>query len=492
MALMLRLCRLAGLASALAASEGETAWSVEANNALAEADRLQQQKRWADAITYYKRVLAVSPNPPNFQKYIVLNNLGWSMYHTDRWAEAEHYYHLALAAVPNKPPTDHAHINLATLYTKTHRPAEAVASYRAALSMTASQRVQTQLGRVLIRNFQVGEAVETLKEALSAWGSDGPAAQEAHRELGTAYAARRNWGRASHHLIRAVDLGLPTNSTGCAAARWSVVEGWGGVHPFGNSPALSGNTAGGEPQVSALTITYAHARRALAALEGPPPSRGPAAEPLRGRFVDPLSGVAYDEAASEPFRLVMLREVAREGRGEESGPTSGPELVADSSRWRWRDGDPPHSTCAGRRASSSPASTPAVDCPRQVSSTDRGLLTHAGEHTASGFLPSSFGAKDADNALDSESTRGEKWLEGDALAKGGGVPPGLSAHPRHDGSGDTFAVMDVRSGGADGWQLRVELASKLLLLLLSLDTAPCRHGVVSGWTRVDERMHACV
>ena len=52
--------------------------------------------------------------------------------------------------------------------------------------------------------------------------------------------------------------------------------------------------------------------------------------------------------------------------------------------------------------------------------------------------------------------------------------------------------MDVRSGGADGWQLRVELASKLLLLLLSLDTAPCRHGVVSGWTRVDERMHACV
>ena len=58
-------------------------------------------------------------------------------------------------------------------------------------------------------------------------------------------------------------------ATGCAAARWSVVEGWGGVHPFGNSPALSGNTAGGEPQVSALTITYAHARRALAALEVP-------------------------------------------------------------------------------------------------------------------------------------------------------------------------------------------------------------------------------
>ena len=133
-AALLRLCRLAGLASVLAASEGETAWSVEANNALAEADRLQQQKRWADAITYYKRVLAVSPNPPSFQKYIVLNNLGWSMYQTDRWAEAEHYYHLALAAVPNKPPTDHAHINLATLYTKTHRPAEAVASYRAALS----------------------------------------------------------------------------------------------------------------------------------------------------------------------------------------------------------------------------------------------------------------------------------------------------------------------------------------------------------------------
>ena len=54
-----------------------------------------------------------------------------------------------------------------------------------------------------------------------------------------------------------------------------------------------------------------------------------------------------------------------------------------------------------------------------MSSTDRGLLTHAGEHTASGFLPSSFGAKDADNALDSESARGEKWLEGDVLANGG-------------------------------------------------------------------------
>ena len=48
------------------------------------------------------------------------------------------------------------------------------------------------------------------------------AAQETHNYLGFLYSFRRDWASASTHFVKAVDLGLPSNATGCRAGRWAV------------------------------------------------------------------------------------------------------------------------------------------------------------------------------------------------------------------------------------------------------------------------------
>ena len=46
--------------------------------------------------------------PPAFQRYVIYNSLGWSMYHMCDWGMAEKHYKYALRSSPQPPLTDHA------------------------------------------------------------------------------------------------------------------------------------------------------------------------------------------------------------------------------------------------------------------------------------------------------------------------------------------------------------------------------------------------
>lgn len=142
---VLLLALFAGCATDGAASDDGTLWTENSVAALSTADKLQQGHRWSEAISHYKKALELSARPPAIQKYIVYNNIGWcacpasrvrpclparasplgltaprpqhrSHFHMGEHAAAEEHYHMALAVMPSAPPTDHAFINLATLY----------------------------------------------------------------------------------------------------------------------------------------------------------------------------------------------------------------------------------------------------------------------------------------------------------------------------------------------------------------------------------------
>ena len=105
---------------------------------LSAADSYQQAGDWNQAITHYRRALQISPMPPAFQRYVIYNNLGWSMYHLGSWADAEEHYKRALRASPQPPPTDHAYINLATLHKAENRIKPTIKAYRAAVAAWAA------------------------------------------------------------------------------------------------------------------------------------------------------------------------------------------------------------------------------------------------------------------------------------------------------------------------------------------------------------------
>jgi len=164
----------------------ETPWTPLAADALSAADGYQQSGDWDQAITHYRRALQISPMPPAFQRYVIYNNLGWSMYHMGDWGKAEEHYKHALRASPQPPPTDHAYINLATLHKAENRIKPTIKAYRAAVALTHQSPTWAQLGWALMQDYQLDEATQTLHDALAYRGDDAPAAQESHHSLGRA------------------------------------------------------------------------------------------------------------------------------------------------------------------------------------------------------------------------------------------------------------------------------------------------------------------
>lgn len=173
----------------------ETPWTQEAADALAAADALQQENEWAKSVEMYYRALDLSPTPSSVQQYVIYNNLGWSMFHLGKWDKAEDYYKSALRAVPQRPPTDHAYINLATLYKAGHRLKPTIKAFRAAISLTHQLPTWAQLGQALMMDFRVDEAIQAIKEGLEYRGDTAVAAQECHNYLGHLYLARRFWAQ---------------------------------------------------------------------------------------------------------------------------------------------------------------------------------------------------------------------------------------------------------------------------------------------------------
>ena len=320
----------------------ETPWTPQAADALSAADGYQQSGDWDQAITHYRRALQISPTPPAFQRYVIYNNLGWSMYHMGDWGRAEEHYKYALRASPQPPPTDHAYINLATLHKAENRIKPTIKAYRAAVALTHQSPTWAQLGWALMVDYQLDEATQTLHDALTYRGDDAPAAQECHNYLGVLYAFKRSWSLASQHFVRAADLGLPTNATGCKAGRWQLAEGW-------LLPSVKGVTTHPLPLeavLSAIDSAATEARRRGGRSDAAPQlcSRAEAT----ATFEDLYAGSNYSNAhEAGDYKLVELKEVYLDGKHPSSLYQAAP------------------------------------DCRHFV-----------GEHSASGFLPHDFGATD--------------------------------------------------------------------------------------------------
>ncbi len=73
------------------------------------------------------------------------------------------------------------------------------------------------------------------------------------------YSYKRQWSQASQHFVRAADLGLPTNGTGCKAGRWQLAEGW--LHP--NVKGVASHTLPLEAVLTALDSAATQAQRSL-------------------------------------------------------------------------------------------------------------------------------------------------------------------------------------------------------------------------------------
>ena len=276
--------RAAALLAGAAPRGGGTPGTQEADTMLAEADNLQQQGQWGPALEKYKSALRVSPQPPAFQGYVLYNNLGWSEYNLGRPREAEHHYAVAMAATPKRLPTDHAYINLATLYKSERRYPDAIEAYRHAVALTRQRPVWVQLGRLLLDDFRVDEAIGALMAALGTSRSDSLVAmQDAHHALGVAHASQHAWNKASYHFVRATELGLPPSPPACRDGRWTLHEGW------SNSSA-----------VEVRAISSAHVDSVLAAAAGAPAGAPAAGAPP----AKPSSGI----------KLVAVRAASLEGR----------------------------------------------------------------------------------------------------------------------------------------------------------------------------------
>lgn len=296
----------------------ESPWTAKAADALSAADSYQQSGDWNMAITQYRRTLQISPMPPAFQSYVIYNNIGWSMYHLGDWAGAEENYMSALRASPQPPPTDHAYINLATLHKAENRIKPTIKAYRAAVALTHQSPTWAQLGWALMQDFKLDEATQTLHDALAYRGDDAPAAQECHNYLGTLYASKRTWSLASQHFVRAIDLGLPTNATGCRAGRWQLAEGW------ANAKGVSSHPLSLESVLGAIDgATHQVQQRA---------PRSAAAPALCSRmdatatFEDKFAGSNYSNGKEQgDYKLVELHDVYLDGKHPSSLYQMAPE-----------------------------------------------------------------------------------------------------------------------------------------------------------------------
>ena len=183
-------------------------WSEASAAKLEQADAEQVGQRWEQALALYRESLDLSPNPPVFQQYVLQNNIGWSLFNMGDWANAEDAYRRALRVSATHPPTDHAYLNLASLYKAQGRTKALIKVYQAAIALTKQPSTYLALAQALMREFRVDDAAAALQEGLSIGGEGSSLAQEFHNYLGKVNAWRRRWSVASHHFIKSVDLGL--------------------------------------------------------------------------------------------------------------------------------------------------------------------------------------------------------------------------------------------------------------------------------------------
>ncbi len=119
----------------------------------------RQSGLYRNSITLYRATLEKNPNC-----WVLLDNLGDSLLHSNQPVEAIEYY---LKAIKLRPNDFDAHNNLAEAYEKTGRLPQAVEYYREAVKLRPkSAEVHNNLGIALVEFNRPQEAIEHFKEAL--------------------------------------------------------------------------------------------------------------------------------------------------------------------------------------------------------------------------------------------------------------------------------------------------------------------------------------
>jgi tetratricopeptide (TPR) repeat protein len=172
----------ANMANANAEQASQFASITDANQALAEGNRLMDENDTLNAIEAYRRAIELDPDLPeaHFKLGIAYALVEMQMEQEGRASEtvdskgrtsSEKQFEKAVDAykkwLDKNPDDDVAHYNLGRTYNKLHKDEEAAKEFKQAVKLKPDDtEYQTELGSSLIRLAQYHEAIPPLKKAI--------------------------------------------------------------------------------------------------------------------------------------------------------------------------------------------------------------------------------------------------------------------------------------------------------------------------------------
>jgi tetratricopeptide (TPR) repeat protein len=151
---------------------------------------------WRDSGSLYAYVIANTPRPSR----IAFNNLAGLLAERGQYEEAIAYYNRALAISPDY---DEARVNLGNALAAQGKTDEAIAQYREALRVNPNSMVaHHNLGLAMIRQGKLDEALEHYRKAVAI----NPGFLEGQNNLGLLLAARGQYQEAMEHLQKAIEI----------------------------------------------------------------------------------------------------------------------------------------------------------------------------------------------------------------------------------------------------------------------------------------------
>ena len=160
----------------------------------------KERREWDAALASYAKALVFSPpRQPEFAA-LVHNNIAYVLVQQGRLPEAITHYRRAIAIRPELPES---HLDLGATLVMAGKPAEAVPSYKEAIRLKPEMApAHNGLGAALALQGQRREAIPQYREALQL----DPTLALAWANLGAALAEERQWPEAASSFVRALQM----------------------------------------------------------------------------------------------------------------------------------------------------------------------------------------------------------------------------------------------------------------------------------------------